>query len=255
LKLAAEGADLIILDRCEDLKTVGYPMGTEDELKETAAGIEAQGRRVVSAKVDVRDFDKLNEFVAEAVSELGGLDIVCANAGIASFGNVVDLSTDAWGEMISVNLTGAFNTAKATVPHILAQGRGGSVIFTSSTLGLEAVGGLSHYTASKHGVVGLMKTLALELGEHGIRSNAICPTNVDTDMFQNDGTYRLFFPDVENPGRADMDAENSVARQMHAIPIPNIEAQDISNAVMYLASEDARYVTGTTLVVDAGRLL
>ncbi len=255
LRLAEQGADIIALDICADLPTIEYPLGTEDELNETAAGVEKRGRRVVSAKVDVRDAGRLDDVVSAAVSELGGLDIVSVNAGICGYGQVLDLTAEEWKELLDVNLTGAFNTAKATIPHILSQGRGGSVIFTASTCGLEAVAGIGHYNASKFGVVGLTKTLALELGESGVRVNAVCPTNVATPMFQNDPTMKLFFPDLENPGLADAEAPDSVARQMHVIPIPWVEVDDITNAVMFLASDEARYVTGTTLVVDAGRLL
>jgi (+)-trans-carveol dehydrogenase len=129
------------------------------------------------------------------------------------------------------------------------------VIFTASIGGLEAIANLGHYNASKFGVVGLTKTLALELGEHGVRVNAVCPGNVDTAMMHNASTMRLFFPDVENPGRADAEAPNSIIRQMNTIPVPYVDVEDITNAVLFLACDEARYVTGTTLVVDAGRML
>jgi (+)-trans-carveol dehydrogenase len=157
--------------------------------------------------------------------------------------------------MIDINLTGGFNTAKASIPHILAHGRGGSVVFTSSTCGLGVVPGIGHYNAAKFGLIGLAKTLAIELGPQRVRVNAICPTNVATPMFQNDGTWKLFFPDVENPTIDNALAEGSAARQMHAIPVPWVEPDDITSALLYLASDDGRYVTGTTMVVDAGRLL
>jgi SDR family mycofactocin-dependent oxidoreductase len=254
-RFAEQGADVIVLDICSDLPTIPYGLGTQDALDETAAGIRARGQRVVSATVDIRDGERLTDVVSSAVSELGGLDIVSVNAGICGFGNVLDLTAEEWKETIDVNLTGSFNTAKATIPHILAQGRGGSVIFTASTCGLQAVPGIGHYNASKFGVVGLTKTLALELGEQRVRVNAVCPTNVNTPMFQNDGTWKLFFPDVTNPSQADAEAPGSAARQMHAIPIPWVDVDDITNAVMYLASDESRYVTGTTLTVDAGRTL
>ena len=255
LRLAEQGADIIALDVCADLPTVPYPLATEDELGETAAGVEKFGRRVVSARVDVRDADRLDEVVSKAVSELGGLDIVSVNAGICGYGQVLDLTADEWNEMIDVNLTGSFNTAKATIPHILAQGRGGSVIFTSSIGGLEAIANIGHYNASKFGVIGLMKTLALELGEQGVRVNAVCPGNVNSPMMHNAATYKLFFPDLDNPGRADVEAPDSRVREGNTIPVPYVDMEDITHAVMYLASDEARYVTGTTLVVDAGRML
>jgi SDR family mycofactocin-dependent oxidoreductase len=255
LRLAEQGANIIALDICADVPTIKYPLGTEDELNETAVGVEKRGRRVVSAKVDVRDAGRLDRIVSAAVSELGGLDIVSVNAGICGYGQVLDLTAEEWKEQLDVNLTGAFNTAKATIPHILAQGRGGSVIFTASIGGLEAIANLGHYNASKFGVVGLTKTLALELAERGVRVNAVCPGNVDTAMMQNAATMKLFFPDLENPGRADAEAPDSVVRQGNAIPVPYVDVEDITNAVMFLASDEARYVTGITLVVDAGRML
>jgi SDR family mycofactocin-dependent oxidoreductase len=255
VRLAEQGADVIVLDICEDVSTIPYGLATEDELQETAERVEKLGRRVVSAKVDIRDAELLDEFVARAVEELGGLDIVSANAGVCGFGNVLDLTAQEWKDTIDVNLTGSFNTAKAAIPHILSHGRGGSVVFTASTCGLEPVPGIGHYNASKHGVVALTKTLAIELGPQNVRVNALCPTNAATPMFQNDATWRLFFPDVENPSQADAEAPNSAARQMHVIPVPWVEPDDITNALLYLVSDESRYVTGTAMVVDAGRLL
>jgi (+)-trans-carveol dehydrogenase len=252
LKLAEQGADIIALDLCEDLATIPYGLANQDDLDETAEGVEKAGRRVVAAKVDIREAEELDDVVAKAVSDLGGLDIVCANAGICSFGQVLDITSEQWKEMLDVNLTGAFNTAKATIPHMLRQGRGGSVIFTASLSGIAAVLNIGHYNASKSGVIALAKTLALELGEQGIRVNSVCPTNVDSPMFQNLATMRIFAPDVERPGPAELEAR---AREQHVIPIPSLDVDDVTNAVMYLASDDARYVTGTTLVIDAGRLL
>jgi SDR family mycofactocin-dependent oxidoreductase len=255
LRLAEQGADVIALDMCENIASVPYSLSTEDDLLETAEGVEKRGQRVVSAKVDTRDLGGLTEAVAKGVSDLGGLDIVSIGAGICSYGSIFDLTADQWKDVIEVNLTGSFNTAKATIPHIIEHGRGGSVIFTASTCGLGVVPNISHYNASKFGLVGLAKSLAVELGEHRVRVNALCPTNVATPMFQNDGTWKLFFPDVEHPTQADAEAPGSAARQMHAIPIAWIEPDDVTNALLYLASDDGRYVTGTAMVVDAGRLL
>jgi SDR family mycofactocin-dependent oxidoreductase len=255
LRLAEQGADIIALDICADIPTIPYSLGTEEDLRETVESVEKHDRRCVSAKVDVRDAGRLAEVVSRAVSELGGLDIVSVNAGVLSFGQVLDLTDDQWKEQLDVNLTGAFNTAKATIPHILAQGRGGSVIFTASIGGLEAIPNIGHYNVSKFGVVGLTKTLAVELGEQRVRVNAICPGNVDTNMMHNESTYKMFFPNVENPTRATAEAPDSAARTMNAIPVPYVEVDDITNALLYLASDESRYVTGTTLVVDLGRML
>jgi (+)-trans-carveol dehydrogenase len=197
----------------------------------------------------VRDYDALKEALDDGVTQLGRLDIVSANAGIASFGRAEDLPEQTWRDVIDVDLTGEWHAAKAAIPHLRAGGRGGSIILTSSEAGLRALANTAHYTAAKHGVVGLMRTLALELAPDFIRVNSIHPTNVDTPMFMNTPTYRLFRPDLENPS-ADDAAE--AARTLNALPIPWVEPADISNAVLWLASDESRYVTGITLPVDAG---
>jgi (+)-trans-carveol dehydrogenase len=187
------------------------------------------------------------------VEQLGRLDIVVANAGIGNGGNTLDKTSEQdWQDMIDVNLSGVWKTVKAGVPHLLAGGRGGSIILTSSVGGLKAYPHTGHYIAAKHGVVGLMRTFAVELGQHSIRVNSVHPTNVNTPMFMNEGTMKLFRPDLESPGPDDL----AVAAQfMHVLPVGWVEPMDISNAVLFLASEEARYVTGLTLTVDAGSML
>lgn len=255
VRLAEEGADIIAVDICEPIASADHSFATEDDLAATAAEVEKLDRRIVTTKVDVRDHDALASAVTEGVGELGRLDIVCANAGMASTSPVLDLKPQAWHDVIDVILTGSFNTAQAAIPHILNGGRGGSVIFTSSAMGLGAVPNLGHYTAAKHGLVGLMKTLAIELGPHYIRVNAICPTNVDTQMIQNPTIMKLFMPHLDSPTRADAEAPDSNYRAANAIPIPWVDPVDISNAVLFLASDEGRYITGVPLPVDAGFLL
>ncbi|GAA4550811.1 mycofactocin-coupled SDR family oxidoreductase [Pseudonocardia xishanensis] len=255
IRLAEEGADIIAIDICAEIPSAWHSLGTEADLDETVNAVEKLDRRIVARKADVRDRDALQSAVAEGVAELGRLDIVSVNAGIISIAPTIELSVEEWRDVIDVNLTGAFNTAAVTVPHILEGGRGGAVVFTSSGAGLAPVPNLAHYTASKHGIIGLMKTLALELAPTGIRVNAICPTNVDTPMIVNDKVLKLFMPDNEHPTRADAEAEGSNHRSLNAIPVPWVEASDISGALLYLASDDARYVTGIALPVDAGFLL
>jgi NAD(P)-dependent dehydrogenase (short-subunit alcohol dehydrogenase family) len=193
--------------------------------------------------------------IATAVGELGYLDVVCINAGVASMGSLLELDADAWDDVISVNLTGPFNTVQAAVPHVVSGGRGGSIIFTSSVMGLDVAPQLGHYVASKHGLLGLMKTLAVELGSKFIRVNAVLPTNVDTKMLQNDTVRKVFMPHLDNPARADAESDNSVYRTVNAIPIPWVDPIDVSNAVLFLASEEARFVTGIAMPVDAGFLI
>jgi (+)-trans-carveol dehydrogenase len=187
----------------------------------------------------------------DGVAQLGRLDIVSANAGIASFGPAAELDETTWQDMIDTNLTGVWHTCKAAVPHLIGGGRGGSIVITSSTASLKGMQNVAHYASAKHGGVGLMRTVALELAPHFIRVNTVNPTTVNTDMAQNETTYRLFRPDLDNPGRQDM-ADTSTA--LNALPIPWVEPVDISNAVLFPASDEARYITGVTLPVDAGFL-
>jgi NAD(P)-dependent dehydrogenase (short-subunit alcohol dehydrogenase family) len=183
------------------------------------------------------------------VSEFGHIDVVCANAGIASFAPTLDMEEQMWEEMIDVNLTGVWKTVKAAVKPMVERNKGGAVIITSSVAGLFGFPNLAHYVAAKHGVVGLMRTLAQELAPYMIRVNTVNPTTVNTPMIMSDAIYKLFRPDLENPTQADM-SEGLLSLNM--LPIPWVEPADISNAVLWLASDEARYVTGLALPVDAG---
>jgi SDR family mycofactocin-dependent oxidoreductase len=252
IRLAQEGADIIAVDHCADIKTVDYPMATEEDLAATVKEIEALGRRVYSAHADVRDTESLRAAVDAGVAELGRLDIVSANAGILSNGQSHELSEETWGEMIDINLSGVWRTAKVSIPHLIAGGRGGSIILTSSVAGLRSYNGVSHYVSAKHGVVGLMKTLAQELAPHSIRVNTVNPTQVDTAMIQNESMYHLFCPDIENPTREDFGAASAATI---LLPIDWVESIDVSNAVLFLASDEARYITGVALPIDAGALI
>jgi SDR family mycofactocin-dependent oxidoreductase len=252
VRLAEEGADIIAIDLCRQMELIPYPMSTPMDLAETARQVEALDRRIFTAQVDVRDFSALNQAVADGVAQLGRLDIVVANAGISIPAPTLEMSEEIWQTMLDVNLTGVWKTVKAGVPHIIAGDRGGSVVITSSLAALVANENVAHYTAAKAGLVGFMKVLAKELAEKSIRVNTIHPTTVDTPMVHNDSLYRLFLPDLENPTREDFEA---VSRAANALPIATIDSVDISNAVLYLVSDDGRYVTGTTHVVDAGSSL
>jgi (+)-trans-carveol dehydrogenase len=249
LRLAEEGADIIAIDVCRQLASVPYPMSTPDDLAETVKLVEDLDRRIVVREADVRDSAQLADVVAEGVAELGRLDIIVANAGIGSVAPALELEEDVWQEMIDVNLTGVWKTLKAAVPPMIEAGNGGSVIMTSSVAGLRGFPNLAHYVAAKHGVVGLMKTLAQELAPHMIRVNTVNPTTVDTPMVMNDMFYTLVRPDLEQPGREDM---GEAFTGLNILPVPWVETIDISNAVLWLASDEARYVTGLALPVDAG---
>lgn len=250
LRLASEGADIVAVDIARQLASVPYPLSTPADLAETARQVGALGRRVVASVADVRDYDALKAALDAGVAELGRLDVVVANAGIFSAGRVEEISEDAWREMIDVNLTGVWHTAKAAIPHLKAGG-GGSIVITGSTSAVKGFENIAHYVAAKHGCVGLMRTLALELAPHRIRVNIVHPTSVDTDMVHNDMNYGLFAPDLPPEART---RETIVDRfeRVSALPVPWIEPTDIANAVLWLASGEARFVTGAELKVDAG---
>ncbi|MDG4668087.1 mycofactocin-coupled SDR family oxidoreductase [Mycobacterium sp. 236(2023)] len=245
--LAAEGADIVGIDICEQIDTVSYPMATSEDLEETVALVEKHGRRMIAHRGDVRDLAAMRRVVDEAVGELGRLDIVAANAGIMAhslppYAN----SEQAWKDSIDTMLTGVWNTLQATVPHLIAGGRGGSIAITSSAAGLRArtterSGGADGYFAAKFGVVGLMKAYAGALAEYQIRVNSLHPTGVDTPMVVND-----FFPTwiKAHPVTA--------ASSVNALPVPMVDPSDVSNALLYLVGDSGRYVTGTTMTVDAG---
>ncbi|MGB6616371.1 MAG: mycofactocin-coupled SDR family oxidoreductase [Trebonia sp.] len=252
-RLAEEGADVIAIDACATPGWLSYPLASEADLAQTVKEVEAAGtgRRILARRADVRDLGAVRAALDEGVAELGGrLDIVCANAGIISQPVATwEIDLDQWRELIDVTLTGVFVTIKAAVPHMIAAGNGGSITLTSSGAALISGGGFADYKAAKSGVLSLTRTLACELAEHFIRVNAICPTAVDTPMIQNETLYRSFRPDLPNPGREDVKAG---FQTMNLLPIPWVDVADVSNAIVWLASDAARYITGVTLPVDAG---
>lgn len=248
LRLAGEGAHIIGVDICADISPHGYPMPTRAELDETVALVEAAGGKMVASVADVRDFGALKAAVDAGVDHFGRLDIVCANAGIAltAFQEMpTDDDLQMWTDVVEVNLTGSFHTAKATIPHLIAGERGGAMVFTSSTAGLRGFGGMQGgglgYAASKHGIVGLMRTLANALAPYSIRVNTVHPTAVNTMMAVNPAMTAFLenYPDggphLQNP-----------------MPVELLEPRDISDAIAYLVSDAARYVTGAAFPVDAG---
>jgi SDR family mycofactocin-dependent oxidoreductase len=247
--LAAEGADIIAVDICEDLSTIPYPMATPEDLALTTKMVEDLDRRIISRKADTRDLAALKAVVDEAVSEFGTIDILCANAGGGNSTSLLDTSEENWDEVIELNLTGVWKAIKAVAPVMVDKGRGGSIIITSSVSGLAAYPNLGHYNSAKHGLVGLMKSAAVELAPHQIRCNTIHPTTCNTPAFNNEFILRLFCPGVENPTIEDARA---LARSFNALPIGWVEARDITNAVIFLASDESRYLTGVQLPIDAG---
>jgi (+)-trans-carveol dehydrogenase len=249
--LAREGADIIAVDITGQIASVPYPMSVPEDLAETVKEIEALDRRIVAVSADIRDYGSLKRAVDDGVAELGRLDIVSANAGIVSYGLLADLPEQTWQDMIDTTLTGAWHTLKAAVPQLRAGGRGGSVILTSSAAvkGTQHVG---HYVAAKAGIIGMMRTAALELASDFIRVNAVLPGNVRTPMVNNEVTYHWFRPDLAQPGPDDV---ADALLGLSAMPVGLLEPADISNAVLFLASDEARYITGAVLPVDPGMTL
>jgi SDR family mycofactocin-dependent oxidoreductase len=254
VRLAAEGADVIALDVCHDIESVAYDLATPADLAETARLVAEQGRRVVTAEVDVRDADALATAVADGARMLGGLDVVLANAGIGIMRADAD-PRQAFRDQLDVNLVGVWNTVHASAPLMIEQGRGGVVVLTSSAFGLtgrggDGSGGSDGYVASKHGVVGLMRTFATWLAPHGIRVNCVNPSGVATRMVLNPAVEALF-------GGGDDPAPNPkpVADVANLFDVALVEVEDVTAAVAFLASDEARYITGVALPVDAGMLV
>ena len=251
VRLAEEGADVLAVDICADIPTTPYAQGTSVQLEETARLVEKAGRRVVTRQADTRDSGALRAAVEEGVAELGRLDVVVANAGIVQIKPVAEITDADWCDVVDVNLTGTWNTVRAALPMLLAGGAG-SIVITSSAAGVKGPPGMAHYSAAKSGLLGLMRSLANELGPRWIRVNAVLPTTVDTDMVHWPEAYRAFRPDLSEPTRADVEP---VFASLNVLPVPWIEARDVSEAVLWLASDRARYVTGVALPVDAGTVI
>jgi SDR family mycofactocin-dependent oxidoreductase len=247
VRLAQEGADIIAVDICDQIDTWPYPLATPDDLRETVKQVENLDRRIVSRQADVRDLAALESVVAEGIAEFGRLDIVCANAGGGSIAPCWEYTEQQWQDVLDVNLTGVWKTVKAAIPPMIAQGSGGSIIMTSSSAGMVGFPNLGAYASAKHGLTGLMRTLAVELAPHNIRCNALYPNTVNTDLVHNP----MFYEFAGVPGGTRVEAE-AAFKTMHALPIAQLETIDVSNLVLWLASDESRYITGTTQVIDAG---
>lgn len=249
VRFAQEGANIVALDVCGPVDTVSIPHSTPADLDTTASLVREAGGRVHTEIVDVRDLSGLQAATNRGVERFGRLDAVCATAGITSRGMAVELDETAWRTMLDVNLTGVWHTCRATAPHLIGRGAG-SMILTSSIAGLRGLVGVAHYTAAKHGVIGMMRSLANELAPHNVRVNCVSPTNVDTPMIHNDVVSTAFRPDLDRPPTRAEFAE--AARSMNMLAVPWVDAMDVANAALFLASDEARYITAIVLPVDAG---
>jgi SDR family mycofactocin-dependent oxidoreductase len=247
--VAREGADVLVCDLDQQLENVAYPLAKRSDLEETARQVREFGRRVVSMPVDVRSEDQLRAWIERGLAELGRVDVMVANAGVTGYAAAHELDEATWDLILDVNLKGAWLSAKVVIPQMIERAEGGSIIFISSGLGLKGLPEASHYAAAKHGVVGLMRSLALELAPHWIRCNTVHPAGTNTPMAHNQMHYARFSGGNED---AQLDDVIEVYRSIAALPIPWTEPEDIANAVLWLASDEGRYVTGICLPVDAG---
>jgi len=244
--LAAEGADIIAIDRCADIDSIPYPLATKADLDETVQMVEAIGRRAVPVVTDVRDLAALQSGVQAGIDQLGEVEIVVANAGVVAIGRKDPLDEQVYRDIVDINLNGVWHTIAATAPSIIRKGRGGSIILISSAQGLVGRGGdgsaaMFAYAAAKHGVVGLMRSAANAYAQNNIRVNSVHPSGVNTPMIMNENMARMV---REHP--------NAPAQSGNLMPVPYVEPEDVTNAVVWLASSKARYITGATLPVDAG---
>jgi SDR family mycofactocin-dependent oxidoreductase len=246
IRLARAGADIIALDICAPVSdSISYPAATPDDLAETVRAVEAEGRKMLARAVDIRDDAGLRQLVADGVEQFGRLDILVANAGVLSWGRIWELTDEQWDAVIGVNLSGTWHTLRAVIPAIIEAGNGGSIVVVSSSAGLKATPGNGHYSAAKHGLVGLTNSLAIELAEFGIRVNSIHPYSIDTPMVEPDLMMRVF---REHP------------QYVHSFgPMPLqpkgfMAADEVSDVVVWLAGDGAGTLTGAQIPVDKGVL-
>ena len=253
VRLANEGADIIASDICAPVSSsVTYPAATAEDLAETVRAVEATGRKVLARAVDIRDLQAQEQLVADAVEQFGRLDIVVANAGVLSWGRVWELTPEQWDTVIDVNLNGTWRTIRATVPAMIEAGNGGSIIIVSSSAGVKATPGNGHYAASKHGLTALTNSLALEVGEYGIRVNSIHPYSIDTPMIEPEAMGALF-------GKHPSFLHSFAPMPYHRVTGGKSEGlaafmapEEVSNVVAWLAGDGSATLSGSQIAVDRG---
>ena len=248
LRFASEGADVVLCDLVRPVPTVSYPMPRPEDLRQTVRDVEALGRRCLGIEADVRSLEAMTSVVDAALATFGRVDVAIAQAGICTFSPIAEMDEQTWSQMIDTNLTGVFTTIRAVLPAMIER-RYGRILATASMAGRGGWRNIGHYAASKWGIIGLVKSVALEVARFGITANVVCPSSVNTPMMLNEGSYKLFRPDLAEPSLADaLPAFTAV----NVIPVPYAETSDISAAMAFLASDEARYITGTALSVSAG---
>lgn len=249
LRMAAEGADLVLCDVDKAIDGLGYELPEGSALEQTAQETRALGAEVIARPADVRDAAALQALVEQCRERFGRLDVVIPQAGIVTYGRFAEVDDRMWSDTLDVNLTGVWRTLQASLPLVIESGSGGSVVLVSSTAGAMGFASMPHYVAAKHGVVGLMRSLANEMGPHGVRVNCLLAGMVNTPMGVNAGTFASFRSDLDNPSQTDADA---VMREVNLIPVPWVEPEDMAAAALFLASDESRYITGAAIPVDAG---
>lgn len=245
---AERGADVVLLDRCENRDTLHYPMATVDDLNDTARMVEETGRRALVVKADVADREAMDGAVAKTLAEFGRIDIAVANAGVTLMGAVQHTTAPQWDEVIGSNLTGVFNTIGAVAPGMIDRGYG-RIVTISSMLGRQGGTHTAAYAASKWGVIGLTKSAALDLAQSGITVNAVAPGNVSTPMVHNEMLYGHMRPDLASPTADDVEP---IFRSLHVQPVAWLDPSEITRAVLYFAAQESAHISGVVLPIDAG---
>lgn len=248
LMLASEGADIVAVDFCRDLATIPYPLAKPEDLAEVERLVKASGRRFLPIRADVRNMEQMRSAVERGIRELGKIDILVANAGVLSRTSLADMTDEELRDIIDVNLIGYFNSIRAVIPHMM-QRKQGRIVALSSTAGRFGIQNASHYGATKWGIIGLVKSAALELGEFNITVNAVAPTRVNTRQIMNETVIRATVPNKPNPTREDF---AKAALEQTVIPVPWVEPEDVADSVLYLVSDESKYITGAVIDVALG---
>jgi SDR family mycofactocin-dependent oxidoreductase len=248
IHIAREGADVVICDVCHDLDAVRYPMATPDDLEETVRLVEKEGRRCVALQADVRDYDQVAAVTDRAAEEFGKIDILIANAGVMRMNPIQDHTPDQWRDVVDTNLTGVYHAMHAVAPHLIRNNYG-RIVATASTMARGAAGNSVSYVAAKWGVVGMVKSVAQDLAPWNVTVNAVAPTSVSTHMIHNEDLYKLFRPDLAEPT---IDDVREAFKMLNVIPVSWLEPEDVSKSVLFLLSEDAKYITGSVIDINAG---